>query len=151
MIASPANGTHTVSKNGPSLPTRSSNSLFHPLYNIYGDFQRAIAVIKGTSTGTARTMTSKDWGSFNNLYPQNGSTMHFFFITACCEYFTRRTYWVQLAFKKARQSKCYVAQPYYLINLLKKTIRIPRLIRKLTSVFYRLSVKCFVWSTILVM
>jgi hypothetical protein len=67
MMARPANGTHTVSKNGPSLPIKSSNSLFHPRNSMYGLFHRATAVIRSTSTGTAIRITNKQLGSFASL------------------------------------------------------------------------------------
>lgn len=66
-MARPANGTHTVSRNGPSLPIKSSNSLFHPLNSMYGLFHIATAVIISTSTGTPIPLTNKQPGSFSNL------------------------------------------------------------------------------------
>lgn len=67
MIARPAKGTQTVSRNGPSLPIKSSSSLFQPLNSMNGLFQRASAVIKGTSTGIASRETKTQLGSFDNL------------------------------------------------------------------------------------
>lgn len=66
-IARPANGTQTVSKNGPSLPIKSSNSLFHPLNNMNGLFHKASAVIRKTSTGTPTRVAKRQLGSFDNL------------------------------------------------------------------------------------
>lgn len=43
-IARPAKGTQAVSRKGPSLPTRSSISLFHPLKSITGNLYKAITV-----------------------------------------------------------------------------------------------------------
>uniref|UniRef100_A0A0A8XQH1 Uncharacterized protein n=1 Tax=Arundo donax TaxID=35708 RepID=A0A0A8XQH1_ARUDO len=57
-MAKPAKGTQTVSRNGPSLPTRSSHNLCHPFNNIQGHFHKATPLIINTSTGTAMTATS---------------------------------------------------------------------------------------------
>jgi len=82
-IAKAANGTHSVSRNGPFLPIKSSDSLFHPLNSIYGLFHTAIEVIKAVSNGTPTMITNKQHGNidilarkqlnFCNLFSQQAS------------------------------------------------------------------------------
>ena len=59
-IARPANGTQAVSRKGPSLPTRSSISRFHPLKSITGNLYKAITVniIPSTKSPHAEATTA---------------------------------------------------------------------------------------------
>lgn len=66
-MANPAKGTQTVSRNGPSLPTKSSHNLCHPFNNMQGLFHKATALIISTSTGMAIKATSVLRGREDNL------------------------------------------------------------------------------------
>lgn len=79
-MASPAKGTQTVSRKGPSLPIKSSNSLFHPIINMYGLFHRATPVIRGTSMAMAMGMMNRLFGNLDNLWcHRKSSEIHEFY------------------------------------------------------------------------
>ena len=78
MMARPANGTHSVSKNGPFLPIKSSNSLFHPMNSMYGLFHIAIHVIKAISNGTPTMITNKQHGNNDSLARKQLNLSKFF-------------------------------------------------------------------------
>lgn len=84
MIARAANGTHSVSRNGPFLPIKSSNSLFHPLNSIYGLFHIAIEVIKAVSNGMPTMITNKQHGNIDNLAWKQLNLCNFFSQQVCC-------------------------------------------------------------------
>jgi len=93
MIARAANGTHSVSRNGPFLPIKSSNSLFHPLNSIYGLFHIAIEVIKAVSKGTPTMITNKQHGNIDNLASKQLNLCNFFFSTRLLLHITYTSYW----------------------------------------------------------
>lgn len=66
-IARPANGTHAVSKKGPSRPIRSWTNRFHPLKSIIGLLQSAIRENIIPSTTIPNTPTTKAPGRESNL------------------------------------------------------------------------------------
>lgn len=70
-IASPANGTHIVSENGPFRPIRSWNKRRHPLNSIKGHLYRAMSKMTGISTTEPRAPTMEAQRKSNNLQETN--------------------------------------------------------------------------------
>ena len=70
-IASPANGTHIVSENGPFRPTRSWNKRHQPLNSIKGHLYRAMSKMTGVSTTDPRIPIIEPPRKSSNLQETN--------------------------------------------------------------------------------
>lgn len=66
-IQSPAKGTQTVSKNGPSLPIRSRINWCHPLKSNIGALYKVIIEITGTLTAIPRVAAKMHPGNCKTL------------------------------------------------------------------------------------